>query len=88
MVFFFMSRGTAFPTRLYVRTAHPRRLIRVLAVCLRTLWIIDYLQSVRRILRSNCADAQSDLSFRWSHMQSCRKYCVPANIYEIIFEEK
>ena len=48
--------------------AHPRSLIRVLAVRLKTLWILGYPRSASRKLRSDCADA---------HMQSRRKRCVP-----------
>ena len=33
------------------------------------------------ILWSVCADAQTDLSIRWSHKQYCRKCCGPALLY-------
>ena len=36
----------------------------------------------QRRLWSDCADAQSDLSLRCAHMQSCRKYCGPAENYK------
>ena len=73
-------------TRLHVRpansdhTAHPRRLIRGVAVRLKTLWNFGYPQNAPRRLWSDCADAQSDLNLRWSHMQSCR-LCPGSNAF-------
>ena len=32
----------------------------------------------QRRLRSDCANAQADLSLRWAHRQFCKKYCAPA----------
>ena len=34
----------------------------------------------QRRLRVACADVQADLRLRWAHMESCRKYCVPAHL--------
>ena len=31
-----------------------------------------------------CSDMQADLSFRWTHIQSCRKCCAPANLFVLI----
>ena len=58
--------------------AHPRSLIRVFTVRLKTLWILDYPQRALRRLWSDSADAQVDLSLRWAHRQFCGKCCVPA----------
>ena len=52
----------------------------VFDACLKTYWILDYAQSARRRLWSDCADAQADLSLRWAYMQSCRKCCASAHI--------
>ena len=67
-----MSRDTTH-ARLPVKT-NPRRLIRVFAVRIKTLWILGYPQSVlRRLIRLHaCADC--------THMQFCTKCCVPAQI--------
>ena len=61
--------------------AHMRRLIRVFAVRLKRLWVIGYPLDALRRLRSDCADAQADLSLRWAHIQSWRKCCGPAQIW-------
>ena len=47
---------------------------------LKTPWILAYPQSTLRRLRSDCADAQADLSIRWAHMQSCRKSLVLTHV--------
>ena len=67
-----MSRDTAH-ARHPVKT-NPRRLIRVFAVRIKTLWILGYPQSVlRRLIRLHaCADC--------THMQFCTKCCVPSQI--------
>ena len=72
-----LSRGTAFPTRLNQRPVKTQ--IREFTVRLKTFWILGYPQSALRRLRSDCADAQTDLSLRWAHQRSCRK-CVPRYI--------
>ena len=80
-----LSTGTAFSTIMHVRPAKthislciPRSLIRIFAVHLRTLWLLDYPQSALRRLWSDCADVQADLSLHWKHIQSFRKCCVQA----------
>ena len=55
----------------------PRRLIRVSAVRLKTLWIFGYTQSALRRFWSDCADAQADLNLRWAFLQFWRKCCAP-----------
>ena len=52
----------------------------VFSVRLKTLGVLGYPQSALQRLRSDCADAQSDVSLRWAHMQSCRKCCEPAQL--------
>ena len=42
---------------------------------MKTLWNFGYSQIALRRLWSDCADAQSDQSLCWAHMQCCRKYC-------------
>ena len=75
-----LSRCPAFPTRLHVRPAktHTRRLIRVFAVRLKTLWILGL-----RRLWSDCSDTQVDLCLRWTRIQYSRKCCVPAQLWII-----
>ena len=63
-----------------LRPACTFRLTRVFVARLKTLWIHSYLQSALRKFRSDCADAQADLSLRWAHMHSCRKCCAPAHM--------
>ena len=73
------SRGTAFLTIFHERSAKTQISLRipavwsVFAVYLKTLWILGYPQSDLRIVWSDCAEAQADLSLRWVHMQSGRK---------------
>ena len=55
---------------------------KVFAVRLMTIWILGYIQNAMWRLSSDRADAQTVLSLRGSHMQSCRKYCVPAHSCE------
>ena len=60
--------------------AHPRSLIRVF-----TGHCVDSQGSKtssggQRRLWSDCANAQTDPRFRWAHMQSWRKCCVPVHI--------
>ena len=50
---------------------HPPRLIRVFAVRIETAWVLSYPLSAHRKLWSNLADAQADLSLRWTHMPFC-----------------
>ena len=80
-----MSRGTAFPTRLHVLPAKTKISLRIRAV-----WSVFAGHTVgsqsskeswsgQRGLSSACVDVQANLSFRWSHMQSCRK-CAPDQI--------
>ena len=46
---------------------------RVFAVHLRMLWILGHIL--------DCADMQSDLSFRWVHIQYRKKLCAHAEVY-------
>ena len=46
---------------------HPPSLIRVLAVRMKTVWVLSYTLSASRSLWSDWADAQADLSLRWAH---------------------
>ena len=46
---------------------HPPSLIRVLAVCMKEAWVLNYSLSTQRRLWSDWADAQADLSLRWVH---------------------
>ena len=46
---------------------HPPRLIRVFDVRMKKAWVLSYPLSANRILWSDWADAQADLSLRWSH---------------------
>ena len=47
---------------------HPPSLIRVFAVRMKKSWVLSYPFSEQRRLRSDWADAQTDLSLRWTHM--------------------
>ena len=68
----FLYKTACAPSEDSDHTAYPRRLIRVISVRLKKLWNLGYPQNAPRRLWSDCADAQTDLSLRWSHMQSCR----------------
>ena len=46
---------------------HPPSLIRVFAVCMKKHWVLSYPLSAQRMLWSDWADAQADLSIRWAH---------------------
>ena len=46
---------------------HPPSLIRVFAVCMKKAWALIYPVNAQRRLRSDWADAQTDLSLRWAH---------------------
>ena len=46
-------------------------LIRVFAVRMKKLWILDYPWSTQRRLRLDWADAQVDLSLQWAHKSFC-----------------
>ena len=46
---------------------HPPSLIRVFAVRMKKAWVLSYPVSAQRILCSDWADAQADLSLRWAH---------------------
>ena len=75
--------------RTYIERVHLRRLIRVVTVRLMTLCSLGYLQSPMWRLWSDCVDTQADLSHRWEHVQSCRKWCAPALLFllrDIIYE--
>ena len=62
--------------------AHPRSLIKSSQG---TLWVAKDLmrfQGDHRMLWSDCADAQADLSRRWAHMRTCsfEENAVPRHI--------
>ena len=63
-----LSRNTVFPSRLHVRPAKSQS--RIFAARQKKLWILGYQQSVLQRLTSDCADAQIELSLRWTHIQS------------------
>ena len=46
---------------------HQPSLIRVFAVCMKKSWVLSYPLSTQRRLWSDWADAQADLSLRWSY---------------------
>ena len=46
---------------------HLPSLIRVFAVCMKKAWVLSCPLSAQRILWSDWADAQADLSLRWAH---------------------
>ena len=50
---------------------HPPSLITVSAVSLKQNWVLSYPLSAQRRLRSDWADAQADLSLRWSQNSLC-----------------
>ena len=61
--------------------AHQYSLIKVFAGhSLGSLWSKASVGGRRR-LRSDCANAQADLSLRWAHRQFCNKYCAPALVW-------
>ena len=72
-----MSRGAAFSTVFYVLQVKTQISLRIRAVWSEssqgTLWVAMDLKRLQ-------ADAQADLSFRWAHMQPCRKCCAPAQM--------
>ena len=73
--------GTVFPTRTACAHSEDTRTgWSVVAICLKTVWIIGYPQSALRKLRSDCADAQADLSLCWTFMQFWKERCVPPHI--------
>ena len=76
----FSAKKKAFPKILRV---HPCRLIRVCAVCLKTLWILGYPQSASKDC-DQTTDVQADLSLRWMHIQSCKICCAPAQIMRLM----
>ena len=45
---------------------HPPSRIRVVVVRIKTAWVLSYLLSAQRRLRSGWADAQADLRLRWA----------------------
>ena len=77
---FYLSWGTAFPTRLDVRWAKSQISLRihadlsVIAVSLKTLWILGYC-TLRKLISDRARNAQADLNLHWVQMQSCRKCC-------------
>ena len=54
------------PSEISDLPAHPRRMIKDFAAHLKPIWILGPSQSAHRRLRSDCADAQPDLSLRWA----------------------
>ena len=60
-------------------------LIGVFAVRMKTRWVLGFPQSAMRRLRSNCADARFDLSFRCVHIHSCRKCWTSAHLCLVAF---
>ena len=59
---------------------HPPSLIRVFAVHMKKARVLSYPMSAQRRLRSDLADAQTDLSLRWAHMPFCW-FCHEGVIY-------
>ena len=55
------------PSRDSDQPGHPPSLIRVFAVRMKKLWVLNYPLSAQRRLWSDWADAQADLSLRWAH---------------------
>ena len=60
--------GTCKPRKCYDQPAHARGLVKMIVVRLTYRWIIGYVKSAQRRLRSDCASAQSDLSLRSAHI--------------------
>ena len=90
-----MVRGKAVSTRFNVRPAKTQINLHIRAVWSESslsVWI--YLgslaspQNIMRRLWSDCADAQADLSLRWTHVQSSKAYCAPARLYTCNFPTK
>ena len=46
---------------------HPPSLIRVFAVRMKKAWVLSYALSAQRLLSTDWADAQADLSLSWTH---------------------
>ena len=78
--YIYMSRGTAFLTRILVRSAKTQISLRIHAAWSETIWILGYQWSVVRTLWSDCTDAHAELSLCWTHRQYYRNCCVPAYI--------
>ena len=50
---------------------HTPSLTKVFAVRMKKAWVLCYPMSAERRLWSDCADAQADLSLRWTHRSFC-----------------
>ena len=61
------------------QTAHPRSLIRVLAVCMCLLQPQGYSKRYEQEPLPFWVDVQADLSVSWSHRSYCRVCCAPAH---------
>ena len=78
---------TCAPSEDSYQPGHPPSLIRVFAVRMKKRWELGYPVSAQRRLWSDWADAQADLSLRWTDMPHCwfwaaaHMSCVP--IYSI-----
>ena len=62
------------------QSAHPRNLIRVLIVRMKTLCFLGYPKCAQRRFWSDCANAQADMNLRLAHMFKCTCSDVSAKI--------
>ena len=56
----------------HARPTHPRSLIRVFVVRMKTICILGYPKCAQLRFWSDCANAQADLNLRGAHMFGCR----------------
>ena len=69
----YKSRDTAVPTGLHVHPAKTQV----------SLWLESSHSVVGQVSKASTGgqlDTQANLSLRWAHMQSCRKYCAPVHM--------
>ena len=74
-----LTQGTAFQRRL---TVHPAKIsLHILAGCLPWRFGSLAIYTVPCENWSDCANAQSDLSLLWGHMESCWKWCALTHLF-------